>query len=398
MAFIFGLCLGFIVSLTQIIYYGYKRGAPFWLALANLSSSFVFAELFLFKTGFILDMPHFLRLGYLFTLLYMPLSFFYVRAAVSGTSPSRRDLVHMLPVIIFLVDHLPFFVSSSHQKFLLLDGAKTLKTIANFSQGGLLTHEFYLFLITFTFFIYGLAELIVLLRYGKDNKNFFGVFNSPWIKWFFFYLLMQLFLIFPMLIIFLSGDSEYLVEVSGVFAVINAVFISCSLFLHPDHPTGTLVQTLAFPRQNSGSDSLYLPAAGKNSTPDIETHDLKQVKAHKSLSIDQMYTIRDEIDLLLGEQEPFLKHGYSLQELSNSLSRPLYQVSAIINQVYDSNFNELINKHRINYAIKMILEKQSQHLNIYGLADRCGFSNRNSFTAAFKKVTGHTPSDYFKDH
>ena len=102
--------------------------------------------------------------------------------------------------------------------------------------------------------------------------------------------------------------------------------------------------------------------------------------------------------MLLEQQEVFLKHGYSLQEMSNSLSRPLYQVSAIINQVYDSNFNELINKYRINYAVRMIRENKSQHLNIYGLADRCGFSNRNSFTAAFKKVTGYTPSDYFKDH
>jgi AraC-like DNA-binding protein len=398
MACMFALILGLIVSVTQIVYYRFKQEALFWLALANLASIFGFAELFLFKSGLILHAPHLFRLSFVFSLIYMPLSYIYVRTAVLGITPSRRDVFHILPTAIFLLDHLPFYTSSASQKLLMLAGHEPFYAITHFSQGAFLTHEFYIFLIAFTYCIYGAAELIVLLKYGKEKRDFFAAYNSPWIKWFFFYLLMQFLVMIPALIIFLSGDAAYLVDVSGVFAIINAIFISCSLFLHPDTSPGTGIEAFAFPKQILDPTYFESPRLETENVSSRESYDVKQLRPTKSLTIEQMFSIRDEIDMLLGEQEPFLKHGYSLQELSNSLSRPLYQVSAIINQVYDSNFNELINKHRINYAVKMIREKKSQHLNIYGLADRCGFNNRNSFTAAFKKVTGSTPSDYFKDH
>ena len=82
--------------------------------------------------------------------------------------------------------------------------------------------------------------------------------------------------------------------------------------------------------------------------------------------------------------------------MATSLSFPQYQLSALINQEYGMNFNELINKYRIDYAVHNIREGKATHLNINGLADQCGFNNRNSFTTAFKKFTGLTPSEYFK--
>jgi AraC-like DNA-binding protein len=400
MASMFALLLGLIVSSTQIIYYRKKSAAIFWLAIANLAAILGFSELFLFKTGLILYLPHFYRVGYMFALLYMPLSFLYVRSALLGMFPTRGDLLHFLPLVVFFVDHLLFFGSSTTQKLALIEGAHDFSALTNFSQGTWLTSEFYLFLITFTYFIYGFSEVIVLMKYAKDNRDFFAGYNTHWVKWLFFYLVMQFLIIIPTFIILLSGDSQYLLEVSDVFGIISAVFISCSLFIHPDTSPAKDLENFGFPKQQL-SGSPYLSLTTRQEENDLEfgkTQDVKQIKTTKSLSMEQIFLVRDEIEILLAEQESFLKHGYSLQDLSNSLSRPLYQVSAIINQVYGSNFNEFINKYRINYAIKMISEKQTQHLNIYGLADRCGFSNRNSFTAAFKKVTGHTPSDYFKDH
>ena len=104
-----------------------------------------------------------------------------------------------------------------------------------------------------------------------------------------------------------------------------------------------------------------------------------------------------ELEFFLQRTQPFLQHSYSLQQLATSLSFPLYQLSALINQEYRTNFNDLINKYRIEHALRIIKEGKNANLNINGLADRCGFNNRNSFTNAFKKFTGLTPSEYFKD-
>lgn len=122
------------------------------------------------------------------------------------------------------------------------------------------------------------------------------------------------------------------------------------------------------------------------------------LKALQNLSRKQILQMKYEIGSFLTRSQHYLKHGYTLQELSTSLSYPLHQLSALINQEYKSNFNELINKYRIEYAIEIIKKGQSGHLNMNGLAKQCGFNNRNSFSTAFKKFTGLTPSEYFKVH
>jgi YesN/AraC family two-component response regulator len=73
---------------------------------------------------------------------------------------------------------------------------------------------------------------------------------------------------------------------------------------------------------------------------------------------------------------------------------PLYKLSAYINQTIGTNFSEYLNQWRIQYCLDMIHEKKIEHLNLHGIATKCGFNNRNTFSAAFKKVTGKPPSVY----
>ena len=136
------------------------------------------------------------------------------------------------------------------------------------------------------------------------------------------------------------------------------------------------------------------------SVPSIDTdvnNNQRHVKALEKLTKKQLSHMKYELEFFLQRNQPFLQHGYSLQQLATSLSFPLYQLSALINQEYRTNFNDVINKYRIEYALRIIKEGKNTNLNINGLADRCGFNNRNSFTNAFKKFTGLTPSEYFKD-
>jgi len=71
-------------------------------------------------------------------------------------------------------------------------------------------------------------------------------------------------------------------------------------------------------------------------------------------------------------------------------------LSAVINQVFKTNFNDFLNGHRVDHAKTLIQNDQAKMLTLEGLSEQCGFNNRNSFTAAFKKHTGQTPSDFIK--
>lgn len=94
------------------------------------------------------------------------------------------------------------------------------------------------------------------------------------------------------------------------------------------------------------------------------------------------------------EQRPFLKVGYSIKDLSEEINVPGYQLSAFLNRQKGLNFNDYLNQFRVRYCEEVIRNGDAEMLNLKGIAYNCGFNNRNTFTKAFKKFTGYTPSDY----
>ncbi len=116
-----------------------------------------------------------------------------------------------------------------------------------------------------------------------------------------------------------------------------------------------------------------------------------------------MYLSEDRIqkmDILIKEflvgNQPFLKHGYSLKQLAEETRVPVHLLSAFINKHYKVNFNDFINEYRVNYCKIKILNDEWKYKKLEAIADESGFSNRNTFTAAFKRVTGQNPSEFLK--
>lgn len=60
------------------------------------------------------------------------------------------------------------------------------------------------------------------------------------------------------------------------------------------------------------------------------------------------------------------------------------------------NFSDFLNRYRIEYCEGMMKDKTTWAFSLKEFAGKCGFNNRNTFTTAFKKFTGKTPSDYIK--
>ena len=121
----------------------------------------------------------------------------------------------------------------------------------------------------------------------------------------------------------------------------------------------------------------------------------KNTNAHVQLSNETIQDLKLRLSTLMNEEKPFLKQGYHMKDLADDLRIPVYQLSAFINQVFGVHFNDYINKFRISYCEAIIKTEPARH-SFKELAYKCGFNNRNSFAAAFKKFTGQKPSDYVK--
>ena len=95
-------------------------------------------------------------------------------------------------------------------------------------------------------------------------------------------------------------------------------------------------------------------------------------------------------------QQPYLQQGYNLKQMADDTSIPLHHLSAFINQYYHIHFNDFINEYRVQYCQVKIKNDEWRSKTLEAIAEESGFNNRNTFTAAFKKVTGFNPSDYLR--
>lgn len=86
--------------------------------------------------------------------------------------------------------------------------------------------------------------------------------------------------------------------------------------------------------------------------------------------------------------------NYSARQLAQDLGTNTRYISAVVNNRFHKNYTELINSYRVEEAMTLMVDKRYQHTNIEDISAMVGFSNRQSFYAAFYRFTGMTPRQY----
>ena len=114
------------------------------------------------------------------------------------------------------------------------------------------------------------------------------------------------------------------------------------------------------------------------------------------LTGEELGKMHDVVSNLFVTRQPFLQRCYSLKQLSEDTSIPSHRLSAFINQYYKVHFNTMINECRVQYCQEKIRNDEWRSKTLEAIAEESGFNNRNTFTVAFKKVTGYNPRDFVK--
>ncbi|WP_426477207.1 helix-turn-helix domain-containing protein [Chryseobacterium sp. CBSDS_008] len=93
----------------------------------------------------------------------------------------------------------------------------------------------------------------------------------------------------------------------------------------------------------------------------------------------------------------FLNKNITLDSLSKEFDTNRDYLSKLVNELKGKNFSQYLNELRINYIVEELKsnEKIRKH-TIAAIADDIGYNNAESFTNAFKKITGTLPSYYIK--
>lgn len=103
----------------------------------------------------------------------------------------------------------------------------------------------------------------------------------------------------------------------------------------------------------------------------------------------------ERLEVCMCETEIYRRKGVRIGDVARELGVNSYLLSQAINSYFGQRFTDYINEKRIAYIQQCIVDGAGwKKFSIEGLAAESGFSSRTPFYAAFRKVTGLTPSEY----
>lgn len=115
-------------------------------------------------------------------------------------------------------------------------------------------------------------------------------------------------------------------------------------------------------------------------------HELKKINPKKFKEIKQ----------LILNNKLYLNPRLNLNDISKETNLSEGYISQLINSNTNENFNELINKMRVNEVKEMFSDKRFENYTITSIGLEAGFNTKSSFYSVFKKITNSTPSEYKK--
>lgn len=310
-----------------------------------------------------------------FPALVGPLLFFYIRSFKQAITWVKA-FPHLILFVVYLIGSY-FFVT-------YLD--KTYPGSADFPQQGFRSP------VGLTFFLVRYAQMITyyflcrreLVSYQQSIQQLYSEtsrINLSWVKWlingYIFIILISL------VIYFLTAKypaNFYLLYLLNI--AIATPYIYGATYKGITQPTIWQIEKKNIPQQQVAAAETIQQVFEKPQQP-------KQViQDNRAEEIISKVMVVMENDKLY--QEPEL----TLQNLSDKLGYPAYQVSLVINEGMKKTFYDLVNSYRVEEAKRLLLDPKSKNYTILSVGFEAGFNSKTTFNTVFKKFTGLTPTEY----
>lgn len=122
------------------------------------------------------------------------------------------------------------------------------------------------------------------------------------------------------------------------------------------------------------------------------------VRKYQSLNVtdEQRRQYMARLGEMVEKDKIYLDPELTLGKVAGEIGIPAGYLSKLINEEHGKSFPDFINQYRIEEVKRRLKDPRYDTLSIFGVALEVGFNSKSSFNAAFKNVTGMTPSDYKK--
>jgi AraC-like DNA-binding protein len=327
-------------------------------------------------TGIDIRYPHLLGLVAPIPLLHGPMLYWYADSLIRGRERFQRVwLWHLLPAVGMLLSIIPYLAMSGSEKI-------------HFIQEVLPTQP--PFLIQFFTVLTQLSGLAysgwILWMLRGHRRNIGEVYSYKeevdlhWLRPLSLGLLGVWVVVFVLNFLFLVLDFDIQRQMD------IAIFSAVTIFVFLIGWNGV--------RQGRIFSAHAKEATEGQAFPDTEK---PEPRYHKSgLSQDQALKLKAKLTAYMEEHEPYLQGKLTLAELAKTLDLPPNHLSQVINSQFNQNFYEFINTYRVNKFKKRLEMPENRKLTLLANALESGFQSKSSFNEVFKKLTGQTPSQYYR--
>jgi adenylate cyclase len=148
------------------------------------------------------------------------------------------------------------------------------------------------------------------------------------------------------------------------------------------------------------SDIIEMPGSAgvSDTTKDFETAKISETTKAFSVveSSGKAQHYKSTLLNYINEYRPYLDPGCSLKLLANKINMHPNELSSLLSESFEKNFNDFINHYRIQAFLKFALDLKYADLDILRLAKDSGFRSKTVFADSFRKETGLTPTRYIK--
>lgn len=114
------------------------------------------------------------------------------------------------------------------------------------------------------------------------------------------------------------------------------------------------------------------------------------------LSNAELELAAQKLETVMQQQQLYLDPNCTMTKVAKAAKMPPYLVSHVVNNSIGKSFPDFLNGFRVEEIKVKLIQPKYQNTKIANIAYDCGFNTISSFNAAFKKLTGTTPTKFQK--
>lgn len=378
------ILIGIMVTVI-FTYYNFRKGCfGKLISIQLMLTSYGVGVVFLTANDLAVYFPHTFRTGMLVLYIIPALIYLALSKGILKEPFKSVDLIHLLPLAIYIVNFLPSFTASSEEKINLINDLKT-----SYFQEGLLFKSTGINLLIIILLLFYMIK--IYLKFFYFRKNSIITYHMTTAKIFISYLGIQLMIPALNVLGYFDGFHREMV----VAYVITTIAIYITFLLRPNFIYGIVTEDEQIATK-SGSGIINkpnnertdgLPEKGSPSVPFLERHH----DTGEEVIPEDLQKIENYLDSSLD----FLQVDFTQKMMVQATGLSSYQIRMALRNYRNCTFPTFINNKRIEYLLeKLSNDPQCRLYDSATIANESGFKSVNTFYIAFKKVTGTTPRNY----